>query len=126
MIWKQIKHIAVVLDKTKRKDVWDVAALGSDYDGLVDPPNGYWTSDDFPILAFISYLYIPISDGVKRRLLKNMREINLIKLITYPRNPKARKYRRKIIRILPWKLLRNSCVEMQSGLLKPFFVEVVN
>jgi microsomal dipeptidase-like Zn-dependent dipeptidase len=50
LVWKQIKHIAVVLDKTKRKDVWDVAALGSDYDGLVDPPNGYWTSDDFGIL----------------------------------------------------------------------------
>jgi len=49
LVWKQIRYIAEVLDK-KGKCGWGTATIGSDYDGLVDPPNGYWTSDDFGIL----------------------------------------------------------------------------
>jgi len=49
LVWKQIRYIAEVLDE-KGKFGWGTATIGSDYDGLVDPPNGYWTSDDFGIL----------------------------------------------------------------------------
>jgi len=49
LVWKQIRYIAEVLDKDG-KFGWGTAAIGSDYDGLVDPPNGYWTSEDFGIL----------------------------------------------------------------------------
>jgi microsomal dipeptidase-like Zn-dependent dipeptidase len=49
LVWKQIRYIAEVLDK-EEKFGWGTATIGSDYDGAVDPPNGYWTSDDFGIL----------------------------------------------------------------------------
>jgi len=49
LVWKQIRYIAEVLDK-KEKFGWGTATIGSDFDGMVDPPNGYWTSDDFGIL----------------------------------------------------------------------------
>lgn len=49
LVWKQIRYIAEVLDN-KGRPGWFTAAIGSDYDGLVDPPNGYWSSDDFGIL----------------------------------------------------------------------------
>jgi len=49
LIWKQIRYIAEVLDDAERFG-WGTATIGSDYDGAVDPPNGYWTSGDFGIL----------------------------------------------------------------------------
>jgi len=49
LIWKQIRYIAELLDRNGRPG-WNTAAIGSDFDGLVDPPNGYWSSEDFGIL----------------------------------------------------------------------------
>jgi microsomal dipeptidase-like Zn-dependent dipeptidase len=49
LVWKQIRYIAELLDEDKRFG-WGTAAVGSDFDGLVDPPNGYWSSEDFGIL----------------------------------------------------------------------------
>ena len=49
LVWKQIRFIAEVLDDADRFG-WGIAAIGSDYDGLVDPPNGCWTSEEFGIL----------------------------------------------------------------------------
>lgn len=49
LVWKQIRYIAEVLNDDG-KFGWGTAAIGSDYDGLVDPPDGYWTADDFGIL----------------------------------------------------------------------------
>lgn len=46
LVWKQIQHIAEVLDK-KGEFGWGTATIGSDYDGIVDPPNGFWTSKEF-------------------------------------------------------------------------------
>ena len=48
-IWNQIQHIAEVLDE-KGLCSWDTTVIGSDFDGIVDPPNGFWTSEDFPLL----------------------------------------------------------------------------
>ena len=49
LVWKQIRYIAEVLDDND-KFGWGTATIGSDYDGAVDPPDGYWTSADFGIL----------------------------------------------------------------------------
>ncbi len=49
LVWKQIRYIAEVLDDND-KFGWGTATIGSDYDGAVDPPNGYWTSAEFGIL----------------------------------------------------------------------------
>src|SRR4030042_2173319 len=50
LVWNQIRHIAEILDKNGRA-AWNIAALGSDFDGVVDPLNGFWTSEEFPSLA---------------------------------------------------------------------------
>jgi len=49
LVWKQIRYIAKVLDDENQLG-WHTAAIGSDFDGLVDPPNGYWSSEDYGIL----------------------------------------------------------------------------
>lgn len=48
-IWNHIQRIAELLDKHGR-DAWDTVALGTDFDGMVDPPNGFWTAKEFPLL----------------------------------------------------------------------------
>ena len=49
LVWKQIRYIAELLDRN-RKFGWGTATIGSDHDGGVNPPNGYWTSADLGIL----------------------------------------------------------------------------
>jgi len=53
LIWNQIQHIAGVLN---RHDLfaWDIQCIGSDYDGMVNPLNGFWTAEEMPL--FDSYL----------------------------------------------------------------------
>jgi microsomal dipeptidase-like Zn-dependent dipeptidase len=41
-IWRQIESIGVYLD-TLNKNAWDIQALGTDYDGIINPLNGLWT-----------------------------------------------------------------------------------
>jgi len=45
LVWNQVRHIAEVLDLNQRY-AWDIQALGTDFDGIIDPINGYWTSKD--------------------------------------------------------------------------------
>lgn len=45
LVWNQIEHVAKVLDKAGFPP-WDLACLGSDYDGIVNPIPGYWTQED--------------------------------------------------------------------------------
>jgi microsomal dipeptidase-like Zn-dependent dipeptidase len=44
LLWKQIQHIAEVLDRNSLF-AWDCMAIGSDYDGIIDPLNGYLTQE---------------------------------------------------------------------------------
>lgn len=53
MIWNQIEHIAFVLNQQKQF-AWGIQCIGSDYDGMVNPLNGFWTAEDMPL--FDSYL----------------------------------------------------------------------
>ena len=59
LVWNQVRHIAEILDKNGRK-AWNTAAIGSDFDGIVDPLNGFWSSEDFPSLA--EYLLLHASE----------------------------------------------------------------
>jgi microsomal dipeptidase-like Zn-dependent dipeptidase len=45
LLWNQIEHIAEVLDIHDRY-AWGIQALGTDFDGIIDPLNGYWTSNE--------------------------------------------------------------------------------
>lgn len=53
LVWKQIQYIAELLDDHDLY-AWGNIAIGSDYDGLVDPLNSFWTAEQFEDLA--SYL----------------------------------------------------------------------
>jgi microsomal dipeptidase-like Zn-dependent dipeptidase len=50
LIWRQIQHIAELLD-SKGHFAWGIQSLGSDYDGMINPLNGYWTVEDYPTLS---------------------------------------------------------------------------
>ena len=45
LVWNQVRHIAEVLNM-KGKYAWGIQALGTDFDGLIDPINGYWTAKE--------------------------------------------------------------------------------
>lgn len=61
LVWNQVRHIAELLDMNGRY-AWGIQALGTDFDGIVDPINGYWTSesiddlDDYLIKHAFNYL----------------------------------------------------------------------
>lgn len=48
-VWNQILHIAKVLD-TVGENAWEHHTIGSDYDGIVDPMNGFWTAKEYNLL----------------------------------------------------------------------------
>jgi microsomal dipeptidase-like Zn-dependent dipeptidase len=50
LVWHQIQHIAELLDHNDLF-AWGTAAIGSDFDGIIDPLNGYWTAEEMPYLA---------------------------------------------------------------------------
>ena len=50
LLWKQIQYIAEMLDDNGLY-AWGNIAIGSDYDGLVDPLNSFWTAEQFEDLA---------------------------------------------------------------------------
>jgi microsomal dipeptidase-like Zn-dependent dipeptidase len=50
LLWNQVKHISELLD---RHDLfaWDMISLGTDFDGIIDPLNSFWTAEQLPFLA---------------------------------------------------------------------------
>ena len=70
LVWFQIQHIAEVLDGAGLFG-WNIQALGTDYDGLIDPINGYWTAkeldelDDYLLKHAFNYLQ---TDNAENRL----------------------------------------------------------
>lgn len=50
LVWRQIQHIAELLD-SQGLFAWGIQSMGSDYDGIIDPLNGYWTAENYPTLA---------------------------------------------------------------------------
>jgi len=50
LLWNQIQHILEVLDEAGLF-AWDCLVIGSDFDGIIDPLNGFWTTEELPFLA---------------------------------------------------------------------------
>lgn len=50
LLWNQVQHIAELLDKNDLFS-WDNMAIGSDFDGLIDPLNAFWTAEEIPFLS---------------------------------------------------------------------------
>ncbi|MBN2743003.1 membrane dipeptidase (peptidase family M19) [Breznakibacter xylanolyticus] len=49
LVWNQIVYIARLLDRAGL-DAWTLQALGTDFDGVIDPVNMFWTAEDMPLL----------------------------------------------------------------------------
>jgi hypothetical protein len=43
LIWNQIQHIAEVLNINDQY-AWGIQCIGSDYDGMINSLNGFWTA----------------------------------------------------------------------------------
>jgi microsomal dipeptidase-like Zn-dependent dipeptidase len=50
LLWNQVQHILEILDK-EGIFAWDCLVIGSDFDGIIDPLNAFWTSEELPYLA---------------------------------------------------------------------------
>jgi len=50
IIWRQLQHIAEVLDQ-HGLFAWGSTAIGSDFDGTINPLKGIWTAEDLSLLA---------------------------------------------------------------------------
>jgi len=50
LLWFQIQHIVEVLDN-EGLFAWDCIAIGSDFDGIIDPLNSFWTAEELPFVA---------------------------------------------------------------------------
>ena len=50
LVWRQVEHMAVVLNK-EGLFCWGIQSIGSDFDGIVDPINGFWTAENIKDMA---------------------------------------------------------------------------
>tara|TARA_R110000751_G_scaffold102701_1_gene197606 strand:- start:231952 stop:233244 length:1293 start_codon:yes stop_codon:yes gene_type:complete len=50
LVWRQVQHIAEVLDRDGLF-CWGIQCIGSDFDGIVNPINGLWTTENMKDLA---------------------------------------------------------------------------
>lgn len=50
LLWFQVQHVAETLDASGLF-AWGCMAIGSDFDGIIDPLNGFWTAEELPFLA---------------------------------------------------------------------------
>lgn len=49
LLWNNAEHIALTLNASGLS-AWDNISIGSDYDGIINPINGFWTAGEFPAL----------------------------------------------------------------------------
>jgi len=73
LLWNHVQHIAEVLD-AEGVFAWDCIAIGSDFDGIIDALNGFWTAEELPFLA--DFLERHAYNYMKHHTLKN--SINII------------------------------------------------
>ncbi len=66
LLWNQVRHILTVLD-AEGIFAWDCMAIGSDFDGIIDSLNGFWTAEELPYLA----------DFLERHAYNYMKDIRL-------------------------------------------------
>ena len=70
LLWNQIQHIAETLDRQGLFG-WGIQSIGSDFDGLIDPLNGFWGAEEMDLLdSYLekhayNYLSSSLSDGLK-------------------------------------------------------------
>ena len=69
LIWRQIQHCAEILN-SKQLPCWNIQAVGSDFDGIVNPIKGLWTSENIePIREYLIFHANNFLKANKHRLL---------------------------------------------------------
>lgn len=81
-IFKQASYIAELLDKSVgfEASAWDFQAIGSDFDGIVDPLDGFWTHAEFDLLAH--YLELNVEMYRAHGAWKNLKPQNQLNTAT--------------------------------------------
>ena len=72
LMWNQVQHVAELLDQHDLF-AWDCLAIGSDFDGIIDPLNAFWTEEEMPFLA----------DFLERHAFNYMQDRGCIRLKSY-------------------------------------------
>jgi microsomal dipeptidase-like Zn-dependent dipeptidase len=69
LMWNQVQHVVELLD---RHDLfaWDCLAMGSDFDGIINPLNGYLTAENFDELEENLQKYAAAYMGEKGKALQ--------------------------------------------------------
>ncbi len=69
LLWNQIQYIAELLNKN-RLPAWDIMAIGSDFDGIINPINGFLTAEDLTtLMEYIErYAYNYMNERGKKEL----------------------------------------------------------
>lgn len=68
IVWKHIRYIAVLLDENNLPS-WDIACIGSDFDGTISPLPGIYAAEDLPQLS--EYLLPMAEDFIATHHFKN-------------------------------------------------------
>jgi len=63
LIWRQIRHVAELLDRNGLF-CWETMAIGSDFDGIVNPIKGLWTAENIKDIK--PYLIEKAEDYLKK------------------------------------------------------------
>jgi len=74
LVWRQIRHIAELLD-TNGLFCWETIAIGSDFDGIVNPIKGLWTAEN---LEDIKPYLIEKAEGYLKKYKSNLQAQNQI------------------------------------------------
>ena len=76
LLWNQIEHVAWVLNR-HGQFAWGIQCIGSDYDGMINPLNGFWTAEAMPL--FDSYLEKHAFNFLNSEGAQSLKEFNKIK-----------------------------------------------
>ncbi|WP_430972664.1 membrane dipeptidase [Sunxiuqinia rutila] len=76
LIWNQIAHMAEVLNR-HGLFAWGIQSIGTDFDGMINPLNGFWTAGEMPL--FDSYLEKHAFNYLQSEQSKTLTAFNRIK-----------------------------------------------
>ncbi|HEY9049276.1 MAG TPA: membrane dipeptidase [Ohtaekwangia sp.] len=81
LLWNQFQHIAELLDRNNLP-AWDCMTIGSDFEGIINPINGYLTAETMTHLeAYVErYVFNYMNDRGKQ--LKSFNQISAAEIVT--------------------------------------------
>lgn len=99
LVWNHVQRTVEILDRNGLYP-WGMVAIGSDFDGMVDPPDGYWTSAYFPLFRkyLCEYAKTYIQSGIHHLIHPAFRNIKACDIIERIFNRNARRFLAKYYR----------------------------